>query len=552
MVPRGRSARRALLLITAVALVAGSAAAGLPPLASAGPAAATEATPAPTAPPEPDPIPVLGESPTPPADPASTEPAPTDPASESPAPPASGPPVPPASENPAPPVGPVSGGVGPGAVGPLAPNPAPMPAPGFGLVYPTNPWVYTAESGTRFLDPRESSGGLVVRRHMGIDAQGGVRQPVFAVADGTVVDGTWGTTRADRHGFGNQLVIAHADGYTSRYAHLAEPPLVPPGAHVSAGQLIGYMGGSQRGDLAGVPRHLHFEVTKDGRNIDPIAFLAGATAPAATGGTAPAAAPAAFQLYEIRPAGDGYASTATGVAVGSEVFTAVATGPDSAQILVCDSGTLRVISGTGGTWTTSDTGLALDATSISGVSAGGDAVELLAVENGRLLHITGGPGGWTKTWTGHYFSGTVSAVRLPGGELHALMQQAGYLYHLQPADGGLWNVTDTGLTVGGQIDAAYVGGSAPEAMTIIDGRTYRVTLGGSGWRLLPTGLPASGALAAVAAGSQWPVGVTSDGHGIGVGRVVDRVWTRTGVDLAVPGPIDAVATGAGIVLYSIG
>lgn len=419
-------------------------------------------------------------------------------------------------------------------------------------MYPTNPWVYTAESGTRFLDPRESSGGLVVRRHMGIDAQGGARQPIFAVADGTVVGGTWGTTRADRHGFGNQLVIAHADGYTTRYAHLAEPPLVPLGAHVTTGQLIGYMGGSQRGDLAGLPRHLHFEVTKDGRTIDPVAFLAGAIASGATDATAPAGAAAAFPLYEIRPDGDGFQSTTTGVTVGSDVFTAIATGPDTAQVLVCENGTLHVISGTGGSWTTTDTGLALDATSLSGVSAGGAAVELLAVENGRLVHITGGPGGWTKTSTGHDFSGTVSAVRMPGGGLQALMQQAGYLYHLQPADGGLWNVADTGLSVGSQVDAAYVGGPAPEAMTIVDGRTYRIALGGSGWRMLPTGLPASGALAAVADGSPWPVAVTSDGHGIGVGRVVDRVWARTGVDLAVPGPIDAVTTDAGILLYSIG
>ncbi|MGA7149315.1 MAG: M23 family metallopeptidase, partial [Microbacterium sp.] len=172
----------------------------------------------------------------------------------------------------------------------------------------------------------------MLRRHMGIDAQGGVRQPIFAVSSGTVIGGTWGTTKRDGHGYGNQVLLSHADGFTTRYAHLADPPLVRPGDTVTMGQLIGYMGGSQRGNLTAFDRHLHFEVTKDGRIIDPLPFLTGASTN--TGAPGPmAVAPNDAEittgtlLYEITPADDGsYVSTSTGLTMNTDVFAAVALG----------------------------------------------------------------------------------------------------------------------------------------------------------------------------------------------------------------------------------
>lgn len=566
-------ARRALLVAGALAIAA--AGAGMPSVASAHAGVRSEATPAPADTPPADPAP--GD--TAPADPTPSEPTPTDPAPSPtpsdptptvPAQPTPGPTgpvvptpeptasVPPSSgatpTQPAPdPWMPALPGLVPGA-GPVAPSYATAPA-GFGLVYPTNPWIYNDQPGTRYLDVREQSRGLVTRRHMGIDAQGGVRQPIFAVAAGIVVDGTWGTTSRDRHGFGNQIQLAHTDGFATRYAHFATAPLVQLGDRVEQGQLIGFMGGSQRGDLHRLDRHLHFEVTKDGRHIDPIAFLTGAgtvTDAAATAAPA-AAAPTPLPLSEIRPTADGYVSISTGVTVTSQVFTAVDMGGESAELFVSDAGRLLQVSVTGGAWTAVDTGLALAATSISAANTGTTHPELLAVEDGKLVHVAHDGSAWTKTWTGHEFSGTVSAVAIPGGGLHGMLQQAGYLYHLSPAQGGLWNITDTRLEAGVQVDAVYVDGPAPEAMTVVDGEVHRITRGEIGWDAVATGLPASGPLAATYEGAGWPLAVSAEPGALGVTRVVDRVWTRYAYDLTVTGPIDAVAIpGAGTVLYSIG
>ncbi|WP_194409933.1 M23 family metallopeptidase [Microbacterium cremeum] len=521
------------------------------PPADPAPGDSTPTDPAPT---PSDPTPV---EPTP--TPGPTEPGPTEPRQQ---PSASVPPRPaptPSSPGSAPgPWIPYVPSPAPGGAGPLAPvGPFPAAAPAaFGRVYPTNPWIYNDLPGTRFLDPRTDGQGRVVRRHMGIDAQGGVRQPIFAVADGIVVDGTWRTSRRDRHGFGNQVQIAHADGYATRYAHFASAPVVELGERVQAGQLIGYMGGSQRGDLHRVERHLHFEVTKDGQHVDPIAFLTGA-------GTADPADPAAAEtapatdsrlLYEIREKGDGgYASISTGISVGSDVFTAIDMGARTATVMVSEGGMLNQIAVVDGEWTKTPTGLALDATSISGADTGTGSPELFAVEDGKLLHIVRDATGWTKTWTGHDFSGTVSAVALPGNRLHAMLQQSGYLYHLTPAEGGLWNVSDTRLEVGAQVDAVYVDGPAPEAMTAIDGEVIRITRGDVAWDAQSTGLSATGPLTAAYEGGGWPLALTAEDGVLGVTRVTDRVWTRFAYDLQVPGAIDAVVLdGDGTVLYSVG
>jgi len=58
--------------------------------------------------------------------------------------------------------------------------------------------------------------------------------------------------------------IDHADGYQSMYGH-ASRLLVAAGDTVSAGQAIGLSGSTGRSTAP----HLHFEITEDGRSIDP-------------------------------------------------------------------------------------------------------------------------------------------------------------------------------------------------------------------------------------------------------------------------------------------
>ena len=546
---------RGLVLACVMSVTVGLLAANVPSAAIAANGVQAAAVPPPTDPAPADPTPL----------PVPSDPAPTPSESAPPPPPEPSPPVtvpsetPPAPDTIAPaPAGPAAPAVTPSIVSESSTRAPAVPAAptAFGQFYPTNPWIYNGAPGTRYLDPRERDGDGALRLHQGIDAQGGERQPIFAVAAGTVVGGTWGTTTRDRHGYGNQVEIAHADGYATRYAHLAEAPIVQPGEHVAAGQLIGYMGGTQRGDLGALARHLHFEVTKDGVNVDPLAFLTGAvTASGATPTVAPAAADThSPHLHEVRAReGNVFVSISTGLEVGSNVFTAVDMGGGSAQVMVSEGGTLKQLAVVDGTWTKVDTHLPLNATSISGVNTGKGFPEMLAVEDGKLFHVVGDAAGWTKTWTGHHFTGTVSAVRMPGDQLQAMIQQSGYLYHLYPAQGGLWNVTDTRLVVGDRVDAVYVDGPTPEAMTVIDGEVYRITRSEYTWEAQPTGLPASGSVTAGYHGGGWPVAISAEPQAIGLSRVVNGVWTRYLYGVLAPGPFDAVTIGgAGTVLYSIG
>lgn len=94
--------------------------------------------------------------------------------------------------------------------------------------------------------------------HRGVDLVAAEGEPVLAAFDG-VVD-----TAAYVGGYGNLVVLRHADGWKSRYAHL-QCSLVELGQRVAAGDCIGRVGATGR---AAGP-HLHFETERDGRLVDP-------------------------------------------------------------------------------------------------------------------------------------------------------------------------------------------------------------------------------------------------------------------------------------------
>jgi peptidoglycan LD-endopeptidase LytH len=102
--------------------------------------------------------------------------------------------------------------------------------------------------GTSFVDswgaPR--SGG---RRHEGVDMMGSYGTPVYAAQSGTVAHSS--------SGLGGLTAYVYGDsGDTTMYMHLQAFSDVPAGAHVSAGELIAFIGDS--GNATGSP-HLHFE-----------------------------------------------------------------------------------------------------------------------------------------------------------------------------------------------------------------------------------------------------------------------------------------------------
>jgi murein DD-endopeptidase MepM/ murein hydrolase activator NlpD len=74
--------------------------------------------------------------------------------------------------------------------------------------------------------------------------------------------------QSTRNGYGNLVIIEHAGGYETYYAHLASFT-VSNGQHVNQGDLVGYIGNT--GNSTGP--HLHFEVRIGGRPVNPIAYL---------------------------------------------------------------------------------------------------------------------------------------------------------------------------------------------------------------------------------------------------------------------------------------
>lgn len=99
-------------------------------------------------------------------------------------------------------------------------------------------------------------------KHQGVDFAGQSGSNVMAVAGGIV-------TRARSNGsYGNLVEIDHGNGYMSRYAQ-NEVVLVKAGEVVKRGHVIAKLGNTGRS----TGPHVHFEVLKDGVQIDPMKFV---------------------------------------------------------------------------------------------------------------------------------------------------------------------------------------------------------------------------------------------------------------------------------------
>lgn len=98
--------------------------------------------------------------------------------------------------------------------------------------------------------------------HEGMDFAGKPDTPVTAVAAGIV---TWS---GPRYGYGNLVEVSHGKGYITRYAHNRKN-LVTVGEKVEKGEIVALMGNSGRS--TGI--HVHFEVMRYGRHLDPRQYL---------------------------------------------------------------------------------------------------------------------------------------------------------------------------------------------------------------------------------------------------------------------------------------
>ncbi len=98
--------------------------------------------------------------------------------------------------------------------------------------------------------------------HAGIDFRSGVGGEVRSTGSGTV------TTAGFSGGYGNMVEIDHGQGLTTRYGHMSRI-LVKVGDKISTGDLVGLSGNTGRS----TGPHIHYEVRRDGRAVDPIHFL---------------------------------------------------------------------------------------------------------------------------------------------------------------------------------------------------------------------------------------------------------------------------------------
>ncbi|MBQ7364510.1 MAG: M23 family metallopeptidase [Clostridia bacterium] len=106
------------------------------------------------------------------------------------------------------------------------------------------------------------------RVHLGVDLAASVGSPVYAMADGKIV------TVSEDYLMGTTVKIEHDGGLVSVYSNLQStlPEGIVEGASVEGGQLIGGVGETaiiEQCDDA----HLHLEVFKNGKNVDPLEYI---------------------------------------------------------------------------------------------------------------------------------------------------------------------------------------------------------------------------------------------------------------------------------------
>ena len=103
----------------------------------------------------------------------------------------------------------------------------------------------------------------VKKLHGGIDFSGPVGTHIYCSGDGVVESVVSGNS-----GYGNYIIINHGYGYKTRYAHLKKAN-VKVGQKVKRGEYIADMGNSGKSTAP----HLHYEVIKDGKAINPVNFF---------------------------------------------------------------------------------------------------------------------------------------------------------------------------------------------------------------------------------------------------------------------------------------
>lgn len=100
------------------------------------------------------------------------------------------------------------------------------------------------------------------KMHTGMDFTAKIGTPIYATGDGYVI-----TADGSGRGYGNHVVINHGYGYQTLYGHMSRIK-ARRGQSVKRGEIIGYVGNTGTSTAP----HLHYEVRKGGRPINPVNF----------------------------------------------------------------------------------------------------------------------------------------------------------------------------------------------------------------------------------------------------------------------------------------
>ena len=148
---------------------------------------------------------------------------------------------------------------------PISPNPSrpvdpatvaapPMRPPASAVGAPTWRWPAQGQIIGRYVSGDQTQ--------QGINIAGSAGQPILAASDGIVVYSGAGLV-----GYGELIIIKHSDEWLSAYAHNRRR-LVVEGSRVKSGEVIAEMG-----KTGAIREMLHFEIRRNGKPVDPLAFL---------------------------------------------------------------------------------------------------------------------------------------------------------------------------------------------------------------------------------------------------------------------------------------
>lgn len=99
------------------------------------------------------------------------------------------------------------------------------------------------------------------RFHAGLDLAAAQGTPVYASANGEVISANYSKT------YGNYVILRHGSKFKTLYGHMSKRAVVKS-QKVRQGQIIGYVGSTGRS----TGPHLHYEIIKGNKTIDPFSF----------------------------------------------------------------------------------------------------------------------------------------------------------------------------------------------------------------------------------------------------------------------------------------